>query len=318
MTQSRAGTHKTHCAVNLPSVATYNMRSVFPKISNLKDDLIERSIDCAFLVEIWEKTENKKHQHEIEKMLEIDGLKYISTARPGGWGGAAIVVDQRRFSLEKLSISVPHKVEVIWGLLKPKAEDAYFKKIVVCFYSPPKSRKNSKLTDHLLTTLQMLKTTYPDCPMILGADKNSMNIQPILNCGLKLKQLVDLPTRQGKILSILLMNTPQFYNSPVIIPPVPCDDPTSGSPSDHSVPVSYPHTDQYNPPSRRYKTVHFRPLPEKSLNNFGSWITSETFENISHEVDPSKHAKTLENLLLAKLDEYCPSKSFKMGSQGYL
>ena len=159
--------------------------------------------------------------------------------------------------------------------------------MVYSFYSPPKSRKNSKLTDHLLTTLQMLKTTYPDCPMILGADKNSMNIQPILNCGLKLKQLVDLPTRQGKILSILLMNTPQFYNSPVIIPPVPCDDPTSGSPSDHSVPVSYPHTDRYNPPSRRYKTVHCRPLPKKSLNNFGSWITSETFENISHDVFPS-------------------------------
>ena len=36
---------KTQKALNLPSVATYNMRSVFPKISNLKNDLLERAID---------------------------------------------------------------------------------------------------------------------------------------------------------------------------------------------------------------------------------------------------------------------------------
>ena len=104
-------------------------------------------------------------------MLEFDGLKYISTARPGGWGGAALVVNQHNFSLEKLNIVVPEKLEVIWGLLRPKNEEAFFKKILVCsFYSPPKSRKNLKLTDHLVTTLQILRTKYPEAPMILGAD----------------------------------------------------------------------------------------------------------------------------------------------------
>ena len=310
---------KTQQALNLPSVATYNMRSVFPKILNLKNDLLERAIDCAFLVEIWEKSEKKQHQYEIEKMLEFDGLKYISTARPGGWGGVALVVNQHRFSLEKLSIVVPEKLEVIWGLLRPKNQEAFFKKILVCsFYSPPKSRKNLKLTDHLITTLQSLRTKYPDTPMILGADKNSMNIQPLLNCGLKLKQVVDLPTRQGKTLSILLMNTPQFYNSPVIIPPVPCDDPSSGGvPSDHSVPVSYPHTDRHKPPLRRYRTVQCRPLPEAGVNKFGSWITSEPFNsvNMNLDLDPSEHSRILENTLLSKLDEYCPSKSVKISSQ---
>ena len=86
------------------------MRSVFPKISNLKDDILERNIDCAFLVEIWEKKENKLHQYEIEKMLEMNGLKYISTARPTGWGRAAILVNQNKFVLEKLNITVPHNL----------------------------------------------------------------------------------------------------------------------------------------------------------------------------------------------------------------
>ena len=83
----------------------------------------------------------------------------------------------------------------------------------------------------------MLATQYPDCPMILGADKNNMDIRPILNCGLRLKQVVDLPTRKDKIIDILIMNIPQYYKSPIIVPPVPCDDPTAGVPSDHSVPV---------------------------------------------------------------------------------
>ena len=73
----------------------------------------------------------------------------------------------------------------------------------------------------------------------MGADKNDMNIKPILNCGLRLKQVVDLPTRHGKILDILIMSIPQLYNSPIIVPPVPCDDPSEGLPSDH---LSATHT----------------------------------------------------------------------------
>ena len=181
----------------------------------MKNDIFERSIDCAFLSEIWEQKENKNHQQEIERMLEMDGLRYISTPRPKGWGGAAILVNQKKFHLENLNISIPHNLEIIWGLLKPKSEDAYFKKLIVCsFYSPPNSRKNLKLTDHIVTTLQMLKTKFPGSPMLLGSDKNSMDIRPLLNSGLRLRQVVDLPTRQGKILSIILNECPTFIQFP--------------------------------------------------------------------------------------------------------
>ena len=231
-------------------------------------------------------------------------------------GGAAIVVNQDNFSLEKLKIIVPHNLEVIWGILKPKAEDAKFKKIIVCsFYSPPKSRKNLKLTDHLVTTLHMLATQFPDCPMILGADKNDMDIRPLLNCGLRLRQVVDLPTRKGKILDILLMTIPQFYNSPIIVPPVPCDDPTAGVPSDHSVPVCYPHTDRHNPPLRRYRTVTYRPLPDSSIAKFGQWITAQDFSLINTDLSPDDLALTLDNMLMTKLDEYCPTKTMRIGPQ---
>ena len=89
-------------------LATYNLRSFSPKTQNVKNYILERSIDCAFLSEIWEQKENKNHQQEIEKMLEMDGLKYTSTPRPKGWGGAALLVNQEKFHLENLNIAIPH------------------------------------------------------------------------------------------------------------------------------------------------------------------------------------------------------------------
>ena len=93
---------KISAALNLPTVASYNLRSLFPKIESLKNDLIERKVDCGFLSEIWEQKQNIEHQFEIEKMLELSGLKYISTPRPPNkrgvsYGGAAIVVNWKIF-----------------------------------------------------------------------------------------------------------------------------------------------------------------------------------------------------------------------------
>ena len=77
-----------------------------PKILSLKNDILERSVDLGFLQETWEQSDNETHQFEIEKMLEIDGLQYISAPRPKNakgrsYGGAAIVVNTRKFSCEK-------------------------------------------------------------------------------------------------------------------------------------------------------------------------------------------------------------------------
>ena len=308
--------NKINRAVNLPSVAVYNCRSLFPKLGNIKTDILERSVHAAFCVEIWEKSENKIHRSEIEKMLEIEGLKYISTPRPTGWGGAAIIVNQRKFSIEKLNISNPKNLEIVWGLLKPKAEDAIHKKIIVCsFYSPPRSRKKQSLLDHIITTLQMLSTQYPTSPIIMGADKNDLDIRPILNCGLRLRQIVDQNTRGDKILDIIITNVPQLYKTPVIVPPVPCDDPSSGVPSDHSVPVCYPHTDPQRPPVRNYKTISYRPIPHTGIAQFGQWITAQNFSEISDTLTSDQFAQKLEDILVSKLDQYCPMKTVRLGSQ---
>ena len=85
-------------------------------------------------------------------------------------------------------------MEVVWGLAKPINLTSKFMKIIICsFYSPPGTNRNPKLADYIVSTLHLLYTENPDSGIILGADINSMNISPILNCGLK-RQIVDQKT----------------------------------------------------------------------------------------------------------------------------
>ena len=227
---------KVNAALSLPIVATYNLRSLFPKIDSLKKDLLERNVDVGFLTEIWEQAHKSEHQFEIEKMLELNGLQYISAPRAPNkkgvsYGGAAIVVNKSKFTCEKLNINTPKNLEAVWGLLRPKNASAKFKKIIICsFYSPPNKKQNSEMADYIVTTLQMLSSKYPECGLILGADKNDMDIGPILRCGLRLRQVVNSSTRKGAILDNIIMNLFSYYKSPIIVPPIQPDNPNRGKP----------------------------------------------------------------------------------------
>ena len=77
---------------SLPIVSVSNCRSLIPKVNNFVDDLLEREIGVALLSEVWQKTTSKKHRFEIEKMLQLHGLKYISTPRLHKRGGGAAIV----------------------------------------------------------------------------------------------------------------------------------------------------------------------------------------------------------------------------------
>ena len=83
----KAKCDKIITALDLPVVASYNCRSLFPKLDSFKTDIIERQIDCSFISEVCEQSENKQHSAEIEKMLQMDGLKYISTSKPSNKRG---------------------------------------------------------------------------------------------------------------------------------------------------------------------------------------------------------------------------------------
>ena len=58
---NRVKCDKIATAIDLPIVASYNCRSLFPKIDSFKTDMIERQIDCAFASEVSEQSEKKQN-----------------------------------------------------------------------------------------------------------------------------------------------------------------------------------------------------------------------------------------------------------------
>ena len=306
---------------NLPVVASYNLRSLLPKINSLKCDILERNVDIAFLQEIWEQSENTSHNNEIESMFELEGLSYYSkprskTVKGFSYGGVAIIVNTKKFTAEKLDVHVPSNVEAYWLLVKPKTISSTVKEIVACsFYSPPSNnkKKNEALAEHIISNLHLMSTRYQNCAIILGADKNAMNLSPIIDCGLKLRQMVNTNTRGSKILDIIIMNMGRFYNDAVVNPPIQADDPKSGKPSDHAVPLCTPYVDRTNPPVRKFRKIKYRPLPESGMRSLGKWLTSETWDCISDSASPTEQAKEMELLLFDKLNNICPEKTMKIG-----
>ena len=104
--------------------------------------------------------------------MNMDEIKYISTPRmTKRGGGAAICVSLEKFSLDKIEASNPNKVEVVFGLLRPKKTTCKMKEMIVAaFFSPPKSKKNPQLLDHFLNNSLYLLSKYPNAGLELGGD----------------------------------------------------------------------------------------------------------------------------------------------------
>ena len=297
-------------ALALPRIVNYNMRSLFSKLDNFAQDMHERESDAVFLTEVWEKQENKKHQSKLEELLEMKGIKYISTPRPGAQrgGGAAIAVRLDRFTVSKLNIAFPKSVEVVWGLLKPKVITGKITTIIVCcFYSPPRSRKNSELIDHITVTLQTLMNIHTNAGIIISGDRNDMDISALLSIDPSLRQTVLLPTRGFKTLDVIVTNLSCFFNEPQIIPPVMPDRPGHGVPSDHSGVSAKPKTNLNESVKQMKVKKMIRPLPESLIPTFQSKLTAQDFNLLKgHPV--SKMVDMFQSVLNNILCETFPEK----------
>jgi hypothetical protein len=105
----------------LPNMAVYNHRSIWKKHKNFCLEFHEMSMGIALHSEVWEKRESKKHKLKIEEMLEMEGISYISTARPDRrGGGCAITCDISQYHLMEIKLDNPDNLEVTFATLRPK------------------------------------------------------------------------------------------------------------------------------------------------------------------------------------------------------
>ena len=184
--------------------------------------------------------------------------------------------------------------------------------IVAAFYSPPKSKKNPQLLDHLLSNSLFLLSKYPNAGLVLGGDKNDLSITPLLNGIPKLSQIVTLPTYNTKVLDIILTTCANMYCVPIITPPLQPDDPLCYAPSDHSTTVAIPLTNATLDQIREYVVRVTRPLPQSGILEFGEWMCQEDWMEISEKTDPTEQVLVFENIMNQKLDIIFPKKSVRV------
>ena len=302
-------------ALNLPVFTVYNMRSVWSKLNNLAEDIIERSADISFLSEVWEKKENLKHQSSIEEMLEMKGIAYISTPRPGlkRGGGSAIAACPLKFSLVKLHIEIPKSLEVVWGLLRPKKVIGRIRKIILCsFYCPPRSKKKNVLIDHIATVLNKLKVDHPDAATIIAGDKNDLDEERILAIDPSLIQTVRRATRKDKILSVIITDLHRFYIEPKIVDPIPVDNPGKGVPSDHNGVLAIPVNNE-DDSRRTTKEIKFvRPMPVSSLEEYRHSIGKIDWPLMMDGLSSSEMVVTFQKMSTDLVDIHFPLKKISI------
>ena len=244
---------KVITAQSLPNIMVANHRSVFPKFSSLIDELTEYEVHVGIHSEIWEDKEKLDHKNKIEEAFELHGIIYISNPRPKRRGGGAAITlcdPKHQFSLSRLPIHVPPDLEVCWGLVKPRYPGT-IKEIIICsFYSPPRSKKKSKLIEHISVNFFKLKTSHPNSGFICGGDKNDLQTNLLLGIHPNLRQIVTKATHKNSILDVIITDIGHYYNEPFLRPPLHPDIPGHGVPSDHLLVHVAPNKDSSKHPKR--------------------------------------------------------------------
>ena len=304
---------KAVTALSLPNLWGANHRSLWPRLENTLDELVELEAHLGFHCEVWESKENKVHALEIQKAYELQGVQYISTARSNrvGGGAALTLLTKSPFSLKQLTPPNPKQLEICWGLLKLKNPTSELKSILACsFYSPPNSRKQTALLDHISDTYYGLKT--PTMGFICAGDRNDIKIEKFLEISQTFRQIVTKPTYSGgRMLDICVTDLGAYYEEPEIRKPVEPNDKTR-VPSDHFPWFTKPHTDSSTNIKREIIMKTVRPFTEDSKKKLATLLQSESWEYVYDGMTSSEMAQRFHYLVKTKIEESCPTKTVRI------
>ena len=181
------------------------------------------------------------------------------------------------------------------------------------YYSTPRSTKKSKLINFISETYHYLKSSkYPSAYFALGGDINDLKVDLLLNISPKFHQIVKNFTRESKILSVIKTDLSEYYQTPIILPPLQPDVMGVGKPSDHSVPFAIKYLDRGKPRPKNFTLKEVRPFPDSGVSEFGRWIQFENFSFLNTVDDPTEKVSAFENIISVKVDAIFPTKEVKI------
>ena len=130
-------------------------------------------------------------------------------------GGVGIFVNLEIFSMKKIMIVVPNKLEAIWMMVRPVLTDKTTKirEIIICgFYSPPNQNWNYQMVRHIIANMSKLISKYPNAGYVIAGDRNSMQYADIINALPQAKQMVKQRTHGRKTLDIIISNMSKRFS----------------------------------------------------------------------------------------------------------
>ena len=218
----------------LPVILVTNVRSLGPKISNFILDFKMREVSVALVSETWGKADKKSYRLGILAMFEKEGLGTISLNRKTRrGGGVAVIFDSAAINIDRLDIVVPFNLEIVWCIGRPR-QGAVKDVIFAAFYYPPNSKKKKKMIDHIILTVHMLLVTYPEAEIVIGGDRNELDLAAVTASVPNLRRIITGPTHKKKAIDVILSTLGSLYKQVEVVAPIDPDRP-GAKPSDHKV-----------------------------------------------------------------------------------
>ena len=216
-------------------------------------------------------------------------------------------------TLKQITPPNPKQLEICWALLKLKNPTSELKSILLCsFYSPPNSRKQTALLDHISDVYYGLKT--PTMGFICAGDRNDIKIEKILEISQTFRQIVTKPTYSGgKVLDICVTDLGAYYGEPEIRKPIE-PNVIGRVPSDHSPWFTKPHTDSANNIKREYIIKTIRPFTDSCKMKLATWLQSESWEHVYDGLTSSEMAERFHHIVKSKIEEHCPTKTIRISA----
>ena len=303
--------------VSLPLFLILNARSLYNKASNFKRFLREIAPSCVLISESWEVV----GRTPLQELLNSTHYKVISFKRGRGrtGGGAAIVYDETRFMVEEVVHGVPDGVEAAWALLTPRQYDHHLQNIkricVGSIYISPRSRKKVETIEHLTHTVHTIRATFNnEVHFCFGGDFNKVDFSEVLECYGALQSVLQVPTRQGAKLEVLITDLHRWYHPPTTLGPLKVDSDKQGKDSDHLMAIFAPKTDNKFKVSRQKRKITTRPLPESKIPAFCRDIQGQSWISVFEEENLDKKVENFHSIITSTLNKHFPEKSITISS----
>ena len=317
MHMNHISSKRINTATSLPLICVANARSLYNKSTNFKHILHELGVEIALISETLERQELS-----LDELLSLQQHKIISYKRPKRkerrqpGGGAAIVYSENRFSVSKLDVSVPHGVEIVWAMVKPKQYTANIQKLAIAsVYVSPSSVYKTKTIDHIIETIHFLKSQHgSEIKFLIGGDVNRINIDKILHSYGSLNQIISVPTRKSESLEKVITDLQTYFHPPTSHEPIEVDEDKDGENSDHNVVILTPVNIPVIASKRVKRTIKTRPLPESRIRDFYKFMTIHNWSEVLDVENIDDKTENFHKTLAFSLDLYFPEKVIKVSS----